>query len=69
VPSAIAQLYTTDNLQTALNGFGYAPVLSVNGQYNAATKAAVEWFQAKHSLPADGLPGPKTWAAIDKALG
>lgn len=65
--SAVAGLYTTDNLQTALNSFGYAPPLTVNGQYDDATKAAIKWFQAKHSLSADGVPGPRTWAAIDNA--
>jgi len=38
------------NLQTALNSFGYAPPLAVDGQYGDATKAAIKWFQAKHSL-------------------
>lgn len=65
----VVGLYTTDNLQTALNSLGYVPALTVNGQYDDATKAAVKWFQAKHSLGDDGKPGPKTWAAIDRSLG
>ena len=64
----VAGLYTTDNLQLALNSFGYVPALKVDGQYDDATKAAVKWFQAKHSLPADGMPGPRTWAAVDKGI-
>ena len=61
-------LYTTDNLQLALNSFGYAPALKVDGQYDDATKAAVKWFQARHSLHADGMPGPNTWAAVDREI-
>lgn len=68
VASPVTGLYTTDNLQLALNSLGYLPALEINGQYNDATKAAVKWFQAKHSLPADGMPGPKTWAVIDRAI-
>jgi putative peptidoglycan binding protein len=66
--SAVVGLYTTENLQIALNSFGYAPPLAVNGQYDDLTKAAVKWFQAKHSLAADGMPGPHTWAVIDAAI-
>jgi hypothetical protein len=66
--STVVGLYTTENLQIALNSFGYAPPLAVNGQYDDLTKAAVKWFQAKHSLAADGMPGPHTWAVIDAAI-
>jgi hypothetical protein len=61
-------LHTTDNLQTALNSFGYVPPLSVDGQYGDATKAAIKWFQAKHSLLVDGVPGPKTWDTVDAVI-
>jgi murein L,D-transpeptidase YcbB/YkuD len=64
----VAGMHTTDNLQTALNSFGYAPPLDVDGQYGDATKAAIKWFQAKHSLTVDGVPGPMTWASIDAAI-
>jgi peptidoglycan hydrolase-like protein with peptidoglycan-binding domain len=32
------------------------------------TATALTEFQAAHGLEADGKVGPKTWAAIDKAL-
>jgi len=66
--SPIVGMHTTDNLQTALNSFGYAPPLAVDGQYGDATKAAIKWFQAKHSLRVDAVPGPKTWAAVDQSI-
>lgn len=66
--SPIVGVHTTDNLQTALNSFGYAPPLVVDGQYGDATKAAVKWFQAKHSLAVDGVPGQATWTAIDGVI-
>jgi putative peptidoglycan binding protein len=67
-PGPVAGMHTTDNLQLALNHFGYAPTLNVDGQYGAATKAAVKWFQARQSLTVDGVPGPMTWAWIDAAI-
>ncbi len=68
VAGPVAGTHTTDNLQTALNSFGYAPPLVVDGQYGDATKAAVKWFQAKHSLAVDGVPGQATWTAIDGVI-
>lgn len=37
----------------------------VDGWFGAATRDFVIWFQATHGLAADGICGPKTWAAID----
>jgi hypothetical protein len=36
--------HAVSSLQTALNSFGYAPLLNVDGQYGGATKAAVKWL-------------------------
>ncbi len=68
VAGPVVGMHTTDNLQTALNSFGYAPPLVVDGQYGDATKAAVKWFQAEHSLAVDGVPGQATWTAIDGVI-
>jgi len=56
-------------LQTDLQklGYGLGPC-GIDGDYGRATKAAVESFQLKSGLGVDGICGPKTWAAIDKAL-
>jgi Putative peptidoglycan binding domain len=69
VAPPVVGMHTTDNLQTALNSFGYAPPLDVDGQYGDATKAAIKWFQTKHPpLLVDGVPGGQTWAAVDAAI-
>lgn len=39
----------------------------VDGAYGRKTIAAVKRFQAKHHLKADGIVGPRTWAALRKA--
>jgi len=49
--------------QALLNEHGAA--LAVDGDFGAKTLAAVTAFQASHGLVADGIIGPKTWAALD----
>jgi len=53
-------------LQSSLNRFGAG--LTVDGDFGAATLAAVKQFQSSHGLTVDGVVGPATWAAIDSAL-
>jgi lysozyme family protein len=56
-------------VQTSLNKLRNpgAP-LSVDGNCGRGTRAAVRAFQQTHHLVVDGLPGPKTVAAIGDAL-
>jgi hypothetical protein len=51
-------------VQTRLNTLGYRPRLAQDGDYGAKTEVAVIWFQKRHSLMADGVVGPITWAAL-----
>lgn len=54
-------------LQTDLNNHGASPKLTVDGDFGAATLAAVEAFQKASKLTVDGIVGPATWAALEKA--
>lgn len=54
-------------LQTALAMLGYE-VGEPDGVYGAQTEKAVIAFQKKKKLEADGLVGPQTARAINKAL-
>ena len=56
-------------LQTDLQKLGYGlGACGIDGDFGRATMAAVQLFQHDHGLTVDGICGPKTWAAIDKAL-
>jgi lysozyme family protein len=55
-------------LQVALNKLGADPQLAVDGSYGRLTTRAVRSFQAKTGITVDGLAGPATWQAINKAL-
>ena len=52
-------------LQKLLRGLNLSKV--VNGKYGLWTRRAVRTFQKKHGMPADGVVGPATWAALRKA--
>ena len=55
-------------LQEKLLALGYQlPRYGADGDYGAETIAAVKEFQKDHGLTADGVCGPKTWAALKKA--
>jgi putative chitinase len=51
-----------EDLQMELAEAGYA--VSVDGDFGAHTKEAVEDFQEAHGLKADGVVDAKTWAAL-----
>lgn len=52
--------------QTMLANRGYdLGSCGVDGDFGRATEAAVKAFQMDHGLTADGVIGPKTWAALD----
>ena len=56
-------------LQDDLNRlFATQAPLEVDGRFGALTKAAVQRFQLQAHLDNDGVPGPATWAALDRAM-
>ena len=59
-PGQSGRLVTT--VQYLLNAHG--ATLTVNGEFDAITKAAVVSFQSSQDLTADGIVGPNTWQAL-----
>lgn len=57
-----------NNLQTVLSILGYYKE-PVSGIFDIPTEHAVKSFQADWSLRIDGIVGPKTWDALDRAIG
>lgn len=53
-----------ERLQRRLNQIGYTPVLRVDGDYGAATAAAVAWWQGKARLHQSGEASPITLATL-----
>lgn len=56
-------------VQQSLNALGETPPLREDGSYGRFSRAAVRNFQLARGMVADGLVGPLTVAAIEKALG
>ena len=53
-------------LQRRLLDAGYGSgELEIDGRFGPQTEAAVKAFQEASGLDADGIVGPKTWAALD----
>jgi putative chitinase len=59
-------------LQTSLNRLGHTDTqghpLVADGDYGRRTRQAVEDFQRRHGLVADGIAGPLTLAAVHRAV-
>jgi hypothetical protein len=55
-----------EELQQKLNIAGQTPPLAVNGNFDAATQAAVTAFQTREGIaPANGTANAATWAVLD----
>jgi len=55
--------------QTMLTRLGYdIGSYGIDGDFGRATEMAVKSFQKDHNLVVDGIVGPMTWDALDKAI-
>jgi peptidoglycan hydrolase-like protein with peptidoglycan-binding domain len=55
--------------QTGLNAIAQASLVPVNGVMDTKTRQQIIAFQSSNGLPADGVVGPKTRAAMVTAVG
>ena len=58
-----------EELQRLLNRAGIQPALEIDGSFGPRTRAAVREFQERTGCKVDGIVGPETMGAIDRALG
>jgi hypothetical protein len=57
-------------MQEMLDKLGYSlGICGIDGDYGTATAAAVRAFQSDNRLVTDGVCGPMTWDALEKAIG
>ena len=54
------------DVQARLTALGF-PVGPVDGRFGPQTGAAIRSFQRSRGLAADGIVGPRTWAALAAA--
>ena len=60
---------TTAGVQQALTDWGFGAIVGeIDGKNGPKTKEAVRQFQAAMGLSADGITGPKTWAALKSGI-
>jgi putative chitinase len=52
-------------LQNMLRDLNFA--VAIDGDFGPGTEVAATRFQSENGLPADGIVGPQTWAALDAA--
>jgi peptidoglycan hydrolase-like protein with peptidoglycan-binding domain len=52
-------------LQNMLRDLNFA--VAIDGDFGPGTEVAVTRFQSENGLAADGIVGPQTWGALDKA--
>ena len=60
-------MQTTRDLQERLKALGHNPGI-IDGSMGPNTRRAVREFQSTHGLVIDGVAGPLTWSALDRAL-
>jgi len=60
-------MQTTRDLQERLKALGYNPG-TIDGSMGPDTRKAVREFQSSSGLAIDGIAGPHTWSALDRAL-
>ena len=60
---------TVEGLQQALTDWGFGAIVGeIDGKSGPKTKEATKQFQAAMGLAADGIAGPKTWAALKSGI-
>lgn len=67
-PPAVGERGSISWVQASLNALGADPPLVLDGLDGRDTRFAVRNFQRKHGLVVDGDAGPKTCAALVKAI-